>query len=169
MVVQHLCKGRSRGTAAAVCVAGAFLRGACGNGMDLPAVPTGFIPQEDQGYLMVIVQAPPGSSLAYTTALADRAEGSIAQNPDMVGTFSMMGFSLAGGAANQGLMFVVTKPSDQRRGKGHSAAEIVPSLRQNLQMLLFAPQGGWWQRLSRRPCKAWAAMVDSSSCCRTRA
>ena len=34
-------------------------------------VPTGFIPQEDQGYLMVIVQAPPGSSLAYTTALAD--------------------------------------------------------------------------------------------------
>ena len=38
-------------------------------------VPTGFIPQEDQGYLMVIVQAPPGSSLAYTTALADRAAG----------------------------------------------------------------------------------------------
>ena len=38
-------------------------------------VPTGFIPQEDQGYLMVIVQAPPGSSLAYTTRLADRAAG----------------------------------------------------------------------------------------------
>ena len=30
-------------------------------------VPTGFIPQEDQSFLMVIVQAPPGSSLAYTT------------------------------------------------------------------------------------------------------
>ena len=64
------------------------------------AVPTGFIPQEDQGYLMVIVQAPPGSSLTYTTALADRAEGVIAQNPDIIGTFSIMGFSLAGGAAN---------------------------------------------------------------------
>ena len=37
-------------------------------------VPTGFIPQEDQGYLIGIVQAPPGSSLAYTTALADRAQ-----------------------------------------------------------------------------------------------
>jgi HAE1 family hydrophobic/amphiphilic exporter-1 len=105
-------------------------------------VPTGFIPQEDQGYLMVIVQAPPGSSLTYTTALADRAEGVIAQNPDIIGTFSIMGFSLAGGAANQGLMFVVTKPSDQRRGKGHSATEISAALNKNLQMLLFAPQGG---------------------------
>jgi hydrophobic/amphiphilic exporter-1 (mainly G- bacteria), HAE1 family len=41
-------------------------------------VPTGFIPQEDQGYLLVIVQAPPGSSLTYTSALADRAEAIIA-------------------------------------------------------------------------------------------
>ena len=31
-------------------------------------VPTGFIPQEDQGYFFVIVQAPPGSSLTYTTS-----------------------------------------------------------------------------------------------------
>ena len=30
-------------------------------------VPTGFIPQEDQRFLMVIVQAPPGFSLTYTT------------------------------------------------------------------------------------------------------
>jgi HAE1 family hydrophobic/amphiphilic exporter-1 len=41
-------------------------------------VPTGFIPQEDQSFLMVIVQAPPGSSLAYTDALADRASAIIA-------------------------------------------------------------------------------------------
>ena len=44
-------------------------------------VPTGFIPQEDQGYLMVIVQAPPGSSMAYTTSLADRAQPSSAMIP----------------------------------------------------------------------------------------
>jgi len=50
-------------------------------------VPTGFIPQEDQGYLMVIVQAPPGSSLAYTTDLADRASYIINQNSDVVGAF----------------------------------------------------------------------------------
>jgi HAE1 family hydrophobic/amphiphilic exporter-1 len=105
-------------------------------------VPTGFIPQEDQGYLMVIVQAPPGSSLTYTGALADRAEAIIAQNPDVAGAFSIMGFSFAGGAANSGMMFVATIPSDQRRGKGHSAADIVADLGPKLQSLMFAPNGG---------------------------
>jgi len=105
-------------------------------------VPTGFIPQEDQGYLMVIVQAPPGSSLAYTGALASRAEYIIAQNPDIEGAFSVMGFSFAGNASNAGMMFVSTKPSDQRRGKGHSAADIVADLSPKLQMLMFAPNGG---------------------------
>ena len=52
--------------AAAVCAAAAVL---CGPGATVwiyKQVPTGFIPQEDQGYLIGIVQAPPGSSLAYT-------------------------------------------------------------------------------------------------------
>ena len=105
-------------------------------------VPTGFIPQEDQGYLFVIVQAPPGSSLTYTTALADRAEAILATNPDIVGSFSVMGFGFSGGSSNAGLMFVSTKPADQRRGKGHSAADIVADLSPKLQSLLFAPNGG---------------------------
>ena len=105
-------------------------------------VPTGFIPQEDQGYLFVIVQAPPGASLAYTGALADRAEAIMASNPDIIGSFAIMGFGVSGGAANQGLMFVSTKPSDQRRGKGHSAADIVADLSPKLGSLLFAPNGG---------------------------
>ena len=105
-------------------------------------VPTGFIPQEDQGYLMVIVQAPPGSSLAYTTALADRAEAIIGQNHDVQGAFSVMGFSFSGNASNAGMMFVSTKPSDQRRGKGHSASDIVADLSPKLMSLMFAPNGG---------------------------
>jgi HAE1 family hydrophobic/amphiphilic exporter-1 len=105
-------------------------------------VPTGFIPQEDQGYLLVIVQAPPGSSLSYTGALADRGTAIIAQDPDILGAFSVIGFSFGGGAANGGLMFVATKPADQRRGKGHSAADIVARLSPKLQMLMFAPNGG---------------------------
>ena len=105
-------------------------------------VPTGFIPQEDQSFLMVIVQAPPGSSLAYTGALADRASAIIAQNPDIAGAFSVMGFSLAGGASNAGMMFISTTPSDQRRGKGHSTADIVADLTPKLGSLMFAPNGG---------------------------
>jgi len=105
-------------------------------------VPTGFIPQEDQGYLLVIVQAPPGSSLAYTTALADRGAAILQTNSDINGMFSVMGFGFSGGSSNAGLMFVSTKPSDQRRGKGHSAADIVADLSPKLQSLLFAPNGG---------------------------
>ncbi len=105
-------------------------------------VPTGFIPQEDQSFLMVIVQAPPGSSLAYTTSLADRAEAIVGQNPDIAGAFSVMGFSFSGAASNAGMMFISTTPSDQRRGKGHSAADIVANLSPKLQSLMFAPNGG---------------------------
>jgi HAE1 family hydrophobic/amphiphilic exporter-1 len=105
-------------------------------------VPTGFIPQEDQGYLMVIVQAPPGSSLAYTGNLAQRAEAIISQNPDIAGAFSVMGFSFSGAASNSGLMFVSTTPTDQRRGKGHTSADIVADLSPKLMSLMFAPNGG---------------------------
>ncbi len=105
-------------------------------------VPTGFIPQEDQGFLFGIVQAPPGSSLAYTSALAERAQAIIYSNKDIAGAFSVMGFSFSGGAANSGMMFIRTKPADQRRGKGHSAADIVADLSPKLQSLMFQPNGG---------------------------
>ncbi len=105
-------------------------------------VPTGFIPQEDQGFLIGIVQAPPGSSLSYTSALADRAQAIIYSNKDIAGAFSIMGFSFSGGASNAGLMFISTRPADQRRGKGHTAADIVADLSPKLQSLLFAPNGG---------------------------
>jgi HAE1 family hydrophobic/amphiphilic exporter-1 len=105
-------------------------------------VPTGFIPQEDQGYFIAIVQAPPGSSLEYTGALADRATAIIAQDPDILGAFSVMGFSFSGGAANAGLMFIASKPADQRRGKGHTATDIAGRIAPKLQMLMFVPNGG---------------------------
>jgi len=98
-------------------------------------VPTGFIPQEDQGYLIGVVQGPPGASLAYTSAVADQAQAIIAQNHDIVGSFAVMGFSFSGGASNAGLIFLATRPSDERRGKGHSAADIVADLTPKLFMI----------------------------------
>ncbi len=105
-------------------------------------VPTGFIPQEDQGFLIGIVQAPPGSSLSYTTALADRAQAIIYSNKDIAGAFSVMGFSFSGGASNAGMIFISTTPADQRRGKGHTAADVVADLSPKLQSLMFAHDGG---------------------------
>lgn len=104
-------------------------------------VPTAFVPQEDQGYLMCIVQTPPGASLGYTSEVAQRAVNIINADKDVYGTFAVMGFSLGGGSAsNYGLIFVPLKSIDQRmkEGKGHSAADIA----QYLTPRLMAVPGG---------------------------
>jgi hydrophobic/amphiphilic exporter-1 (mainly G- bacteria), HAE1 family len=105
-------------------------------------VPSGFIPQEDQGYFMVIVQAPPGSSLAYTQRLSERGAAIIAANPNVKGLFSIIGFSFAGSASNQGMMFVDTIGATQQAGKGHSTADVLQDIGPKLQMLMFSPNGG---------------------------
>jgi HAE1 family hydrophobic/amphiphilic exporter-1 len=104
-------------------------------------VPTAFVPDEDQGYFLCIVQAPPGASLAYTTDLADKASKIILQTDDVYGTFSVMGFSLSGGSTpNAGLIFAPLKPIDDRtkKGKGHTQKDIVASVAPKL----FGVPGG---------------------------
>jgi hydrophobic/amphiphilic exporter-1 (mainly G- bacteria), HAE1 family len=89
-------------------------------------VPTGFVPQEDQNYFIVVVQAPPGASLSYTTNIAKQAEQILLADPDVFGTFAVPGFSLSGGSSsNYGLVFAPLKPIDDRKGKGHAASDIV--------------------------------------------
>ena len=102
-------------------------------------VPTGFIPQEDQNYLICVLQTPPGASLNYTTHVAEAAEKMILQDPDVFGTFAVPGFSLSGGSApNYGLIFVPLKSMDQRKGKGHGASDVVARLAPKL----FGVPGG---------------------------
>jgi hydrophobic/amphiphilic exporter-1 (mainly G- bacteria), HAE1 family len=91
-------------------------------------VPTAFIPQEDQSYFLIIVQTPPGASLAYTSEFADRVAAVVQKNDGVFGTFSVMGFSLAGGSSpNSGLIFAPLKPINERTkmGEKYSAKAIV--------------------------------------------
>jgi HAE1 family hydrophobic/amphiphilic exporter-1 len=110
-------------------------------------VPTAFIPSEDQSYFLIIVQTPPGASLAYTAEVADRGAALVRQDSDVFGTFSVMGFSLSGGSSpNAGLIFAPLKPIDERtsKGPGHSAHDIVarigPELFQVPGGILFAAE-----------------------------
>ncbi len=91
-------------------------------------VPTAFVPQEDQGYFIMQVQAPQGASLSYTGHLADQAQAILGQDPDTAGSFAVMGFSFSGNASNQGLIFVNLKPQNERRATGHGATDIVARL-----------------------------------------
>ena len=85
----------------------------------LRVVPQSFVPEEDPGYFLVQVQAPAAASLEYTSNVARQAEAIIGKDPDVMATFSVMGFSFSGAASNTGLMFVRLKPYEQRRGPDH--------------------------------------------------
>ena len=92
-------------------------------------VPTGFVPDEDQGYFIIVVQAPSGASLQYTKSIGEQVAHMLANIPEAQGTFSIAGFSFAGAAANQGLIFVPLKPYSQRKGEQHSATTVVNRVR----------------------------------------
>jgi HAE1 family hydrophobic/amphiphilic exporter-1 len=92
-------------------------------------VPTSFVPEEDQGYFITLVQAPPGASLEFTTQVCQRASAIIGKNSDTAGVFSVPGFSFGGAAPNRGLIFTNLKPMAERKGAQHSATAIINSLR----------------------------------------
>jgi len=92
-------------------------------------VPTGFVPDEDQGYFIIVIQAPTGASLEYTKAVGKKVSDLLADVPEAEGTFSVAGFSFSGSAANQGLIFVPLKPYSQRKGDAHTASAILNRVR----------------------------------------
>lgn len=90
-------------------------------------VPTGFIPQQDQGYLITVVQLPPGASLGRTDAVVKRAAKILRETPGIVDTVSFAGFNGATftNASNAGAIFAVTAPFSDRMTPDLSAGEII--------------------------------------------
>ncbi len=77
-------------------------------------VPTSFLPEEDQGYFITIVQAPEGVSLQYTSDVMTKVETEILQLPEVLGTFAIGGFGFSGSTPNQGIIFTPLKPWHER-------------------------------------------------------
>src|SRR5687767_13819092 len=88
-------------------------------------VPSSFVPQEDEGYFMSIVQAPAGASLEYSTSIAGQAEKILQNDPDIVAVFSVMGFSFTGAAPNTGMIFARLKDYEERRNPSQSLAAVL--------------------------------------------
>ena len=70
------------------------------------AVPKGFIPTEDQGYIMITEQSPSGASLEYTTGISHQVEAILRQQPEVQDIFSVASFSFAGAAPNYAIVFI---------------------------------------------------------------
>src|ERR1700716_3013468 len=95
-------------------------------------VPRAFIPEDDQGYLMFIVQAPQGASLSYTRDICGKAEELISRDPEIDGIFTIVGFSFSGASSNQAILFANLRPFEERKGDAHSAATIIQRMRGKL-------------------------------------
>ena len=85
-------------------------------GKGLGSLPTGFVPQEDEGYCMVGVQLPDGATLERTNAVMERVQRIASGTPGVVDCLSITGFSLLDGAAgvNAGFCVVVFDHWDER-------------------------------------------------------
>ncbi len=92
------------------------------------AIPKGFIPQQDKGYLLLNVQLPDSASLERTEALMARIETVARQTPGVDHTVGVAGQSmiLNANAPNLGSTYVLLKEFSKRRGltAGEIAAEI---------------------------------------------
>lgn len=88
--------------------------------------PNGFIPAQDQGYLIAVLQLPPGTSLERTTAALEQAQVIALANPATAGTVAFGGFDGATftNAPHAAAMFISLKPKDQRAGTNQLLGEL---------------------------------------------
>ena len=89
-------------------------------------LPTGFLPDEDQGFVFTLVNLPAGATQPRTMAVAEKvAKYYLATEKDNVDfVFSIAGFSYAGSGQNTGMAFIHLKDWSERKGAKNAAAAI---------------------------------------------
>jgi HAE1 family hydrophobic/amphiphilic exporter-1 len=92
------------------------------------AVPGAFVPDEDEGYFITIVQAPPGASIEYTVNVMKQAEQIYLNDKAVAAVFSAAGFSFSGSASNGGVMFTRLKDFSERRDPSLSLKAVLGRL-----------------------------------------
>ncbi|HEV2598007.1 efflux RND transporter permease subunit [Sphingopyxis sp.] len=87
-------------------------------------LPGSFLPQEDQGYLITVIQAPPGATTQRTGEATKQAKAFFAEQPQVANIVLVNGFSFFGQGQANAIMFTPLKPWDERKGEGDSADAI---------------------------------------------
>ena len=102
-------------------------------------LPTGFLPQEDQGNLIVNVQLPPGATQERTRNVMQEVEGFMLKQPEVKTMVSVLGFSFAGRGQNAALAFVTLKDwSERKAGAEAIAGRAMGALSQIRDAFVFA-------------------------------
>jgi len=97
--------------------------------------PTGFIPQQDKGYLLVNIQLPDAASVARTKDVVERIEGIARDTPGVRHTVAISGQSilLNANASNFGALYLMLDEFDQRSGRELSGDAIAAKLQERFQ------------------------------------
>ncbi|WP_149194275.1 multidrug efflux RND transporter permease subunit [Luteimonas suaedae] len=77
-------------------------------------LPGSFLPEEDQGYALAIVQLPPGSTLQRTRTVFEEVRGTLEQMDGYEGMMQVAGFSFVGRGENVGMAFIRLKDWSER-------------------------------------------------------
>jgi multidrug efflux pump len=87
-------------------------------------LPTSFLPNEDQGYIVVNVQLPPGATINRSVKVMEQVEAFMLKQPEVKSMVGVLGFSFSGQGQNAALGFVTLKDWDERRAPGQSAQDL---------------------------------------------
>jgi len=93
-------------------------------GLIYTRLPTSFLPNEDQGYILTNVQLPAGATLERTRTVLQQVEGFMLSQPEVANIVTVAGFSFSGQGQNAGLAFVILKNWEERAGAEHSAQAV---------------------------------------------
>jgi HAE1 family hydrophobic/amphiphilic exporter-1 len=106
-------------------------------GYGLSRVPTGFIPIEDQGYLLAAVQLPDGASLDRTQRVMDQVQDIVSKTPGVEQVMTIAGISAldsSSSLANAGVAYLILKEWSER-GKGEDLLSLFNGLNQRLSVI----------------------------------
>ncbi|HZV76561.1 MAG TPA: efflux RND transporter permease subunit [Candidatus Babeliales bacterium] len=93
-------------------------------GVMFKITPSGFLPNEDQSLLYVLVTLPVASSMDQTTAAVKKLEGIMLAMPQVEAATSGIGFGFANNSSNQATIFLQLKPLSERHGPQNSSLAI---------------------------------------------
>jgi hydrophobic/amphiphilic exporter-1 (mainly G- bacteria), HAE1 family len=88
-------------------------------------VPNSFLPEEDQGFFITIVQGPEGTSLQHTSKVMEQVEQEMLKLPEVAATFAIGGFAFGGSTPNQGIIFTPLKPWKERTRPDQSVQAVI--------------------------------------------
>src|SRR6185295_16772886 len=88
-------------------------------------LPGSFLPTEDQGVVLTVIQAPPGATTQRTSEAVEQVKGFYAAQPQVQGVNVVKGFSFFGQGQANAMAFVALRPWDERRGDENSASTFI--------------------------------------------